>query len=154
MIIDAIMFDLDGTLWDPTEIILKCLNDTVKEKKEISKTFTKREVESIMGLTIEETAETLFPNLDIKTGISIVEQCYIQENIWIKKSGGHIYKNTEEVIKKLSEKYLLFIISNCQCDYIESFLEYYRLRSYFKDFLSFGITGLPKSDNIKIMIKK
>jgi phosphoglycolate phosphatase len=48
----------------------------------------------------------------------------------------------------------LFIVSNCQCGYIETFLGYHKLGKYFKDYECAGNTGLSKGGNIKKIIER
>ena len=59
---------------------------------------------------------------------------------------GNIYTNTISSVKKLFEKFDLYIVSNCQTGYIECFLNLYNLKDYFKDYECFGRTNLPKLD--------
>ena len=48
----------------------------------------------------------------------------------------------------------LYIVSNCQKGYIESFLSYYNLSKYFIDFEIAGNTGNNKTSNIKLIMKR
>jgi phosphoglycolate phosphatase len=60
----------------------------------------------------------------------------------------------EEVLQALSEKYELYIVSNCQEGYIEAFYAYHGLEKYFRDFENPGRTGLSKGENIKLLMKR
>lgn len=53
-----------------------------------------------------------------------------------------------------SKSYPLFIVSNCQCGYIEAFLKYHKLGEYFKDFECSGKTSLVKGENIVDIMKR
>ena len=46
------------------------------------------------------------------------------------------------------------MVSNCQAGYIEAFYKGTGLGGYFKDFESAGNTGLPKWDNIALVVKR
>lgn len=154
MKVDSIIFDLDGTLWDAVEMDLKCFGSVLNGRKEIQRPVTRKELESIMGYTAEEAAAKLLPYLDKRTQLSIMAECCEAEPIWIRKIGGHLYDNLEDTLKTLSDKYPLFIVSNCQCGYIEAFFAYHKLDKYFKGFLCSGATGLSKGENIKLVIDK
>lgn len=154
MKVDSIIFDLDGTLWDAVEMDLKCFGSILNGRKEIQRPVTRKELEGIMGYTVEEAAAKLLPYLDKRTQLSIMAECCEAEPIWIRKIGGHLYDNLEDTLKTLSDKYPLFIVSNCQCGYIEAFFEYHKLDKYFKGFLCSGATGLSKGENIKLVIDK
>ena len=51
-------------------------------------------------------------------------------------------------------KYDLYIVSNCQAGYIESFIEHYSLQEFFKDFECSGNTGMTKYENINSILKR
>ncbi len=68
--------------------------------------------------------------------------------------GGRLYDNVEEVLKVLSSKYKLCIVSNCQSGYIEAFFEYHKLDKYFIDYENPGRTGLSKGENIKLVMER
>ena len=141
----AIMFDLDGTLWDTTEQAGKIWARTA-EKYGLE--FDKSRIHEIMGLTHEEITELFFKD-DPELGSEFVTECFRNEVAYFAKHGGNIYKNTIETIKELSKNFELFIISNCQDGYIEAFLSYYNLQGYFADYESSGRTGEDKEYNIK-----
>jgi phosphoglycolate phosphatase len=48
----------------------------------------------------------------------------------------------------------MYIVSNCQEGYIETFLHYHRLETYFKDFESHGRTKLSKGENIRLVMMR
>ncbi|MDT8715954.1 HAD family hydrolase [Clostridium sp. 19966] len=154
MNIDSIIFDLDGTLWDSTEVVLKAWDKVLSKTKEVRSPITKEQMHSVMGLQLPQIAEKLFPYLDKAAGLKILKNCCSIECEFIREEGGVLYRNLEETLQKLSEKYELFIVSNCQCGYIEAFLEYHQLGKYFKGTECAGNTGLLKGENIKRVIDK
>jgi phosphoglycolate phosphatase len=58
------------------------------------------------------------------------------------------------VLSELAKRYKLFVVSNCLKGYIESFISFHKLGNIFTDFESAGNTGLPKGENIKLIIKR
>ena len=50
--------------------------------------------------------------------------------------------------------YDLYIVSNCQRGYIESFFAYHGLGRYFKDTECYGNNELEKSENIKLIVER
>lgn len=154
MKIDALMFDLDGTLWDSTDVILKAWNNVLSTRNGLREPITKEQLKGVMGLQLPQIGERFFPDIDEKLRLEVMEECCRIECDWILREGGHLYGKLEETLKKLSENHLLFIISNCQDGYIQSFLEYHKLEKFFKDFECAGNTGLSKGENVKAMIQK
>ncbi|MCD7882815.1 MAG: HAD-IA family hydrolase [Lachnospiraceae bacterium] len=61
------------------------------------------------------------------------------------------YPGVQQTIMELSEKVPVFIVSNCQCGYIELFLKKTGLEPYVKDIECFGNTGKSKGDNIRLL---
>lgn len=146
----AIIFDLDGTLWDTSSEVESVWNNVAIE---CGISIKKEQIKEIMGFTKEEIITYLFKD-NIKKENEFITKCQEQENEYLSKNGGHIYKNTLETIKSLSLKYDLYIVSNCQAGYIEVFLKYYSLEKYFKDFECSGKTGLSKDKNINFVLKR
>ncbi|MNC58677.1 Phosphoglycolate phosphatase [compost metagenome] len=76
------------------------------------------------------------------------------ECVCLAEQGGRLFEQLEEVLKVLSAKYKLFIVSNCQAGYIEAFYKYHQLQKYFADFENPGRTGLSKGENIKLVMER
>lgn len=152
--IDSIIFDLDGTLWDASESICKSWNLSLRKYEDITKTLTLEDMKSIMGLTIENLAIKLFPEVSFDRALEIAKNCCYEECSFICKHGAKIFEGLEKVLIELVKDYKLFIVSNCQEGYIESFYEYSNLSAYFTDHECSGNTGLDKGDNIKMLVKR
>ena len=146
----AIIFDLDGTLWDTSR-------ETKQVWKNVAKNYNikinKEKIKQIMGFTKVEIIEYLFKE-NMEKGNKFITECQTQENEYLREKGGHIYVNTISTIKSLSTKYDLYIVSNCQSGYIETFLNYYSIGNYFKDYECSGNTGLSKYENIRNLVKR
>ncbi|WP_300384334.1 HAD-IA family hydrolase, partial [Clostridium sp.] len=86
--------------------------------------------------------------------LEIMKICCAVEDKHLEKTGGTLYPKLEETLSKLDEDYDLYIVSNCQEGYIETFLKLYNLEKYFKDFESAGKTSLSKGENIKLIVER
>lgn len=151
---EAIIFDLDGTLWDSRDAVLETWNEVFNKYKDAERVITIDDLKSVMGLQIPDIGKKFFPELDKKYREEILNVCCKVECDVIKKRGGKLYPNLSETLEKLSQKYRLFIVSNCQEGYIESFLEYHKLGKFFEGFKFVEDPKLSKGDNIKILMKK
>lgn len=148
----AIIFDLDGTLWDATENLVAPWNE-ILHKNNVDITLSHDDLMSFMGKTVAEISLMIMGNMDKQTREEIATQCALYGNGYLKTSGGKLYPKTEETLKKLKEKYSIYIVSNCLDGYIQAFLSYHHLEAYFDDF-ECGRTGLKKGENIKLVIER
>lgn len=150
----GIIFDMDGTLWDSAAQVAKSWSQVVAEQYSPEKVITEKDLQSVMGLTMDKLAQALFPELQEQQRMELLEACCQTENEYLRKNGGSLYPDVEETLKILQKKYPLYIVSNCQSGYIEAFLEYYRFEDYFQDIECFGNNGLKKGENIRKVVER
>lgn len=151
---DSIIFDLDGTLWNSTEVVLKAWKETIDSHKEVKEPISREILQSFMGLQLHEIGAKYLGYLEEEFRMKILRQCCQVENEMLRKEGGELYPNVEDTIRILSERFPLFIVSNCESGYIEAFLEFHKLDKFFKDIECPGNTGLSKAENIKIIVER
>lgn len=154
ILLDSIIFDLDGTLWDPTMVVVKAWNNVLNKHKQIQRELTKEEIQGVQGLQVEEIGKKLFPHIKEDLRKDILSECCELECEYLERYGGNLFGSVEEALEKLSYKYKLFIVSNCQDGYIETFYKYHKLDKYFIDYENPGRTGLTKGENIKLIMKR
>lgn len=150
----GVIFDLDGTLWNTSETIVPIWNEVLKSHSEIDKQLTVSEMNSYMGKTLEQIAGLMLPKLNLENAMSIVFECCDVEQEYLRKVGGKLYDNLTETLERLKEKYSLYIVSNCQDGYVQSFLEYHHFGEIFDDFEMSGRTKKTKGENIKMIIDR
>ncbi len=151
---DAIIFDLDGTLWNTVDSCLKATSFVKEEHSDITRDVTKKQIESAMGKTSDEIVNIYYGYLPREKGEEYANEAFNKNVDNLLKEGGTLYPNTRDTIIKLSKKYKLFIVSNCVKGYIESFLNTSGLKDYFSDYESYGNTLLSKGENIKLVIDR
>jgi phosphoglycolate phosphatase len=154
MKLDSIIFDLDGTLWNSTSSVIDSWNETISNYNEVKNKLTVEDMKSVMGLVIQDIALKFFPYLEEENRLKIIKHCCKNECTHLEKNGSILYDKLEQVLKDLTKRYKLFIVSNCQCGYIEAFFKSHRLNKYFIDYESSGRTGLTKGENIKLIIDR
>ncbi len=154
---EAILFDLDGTLWDSTEGIKETWNIVLAKHGDVEglrKSVSIADLEACMGLAMDKIAEKLFPNMTTEFQLQLMDECCELENEYLKEHGGRLYENVMETLEQLKQNYRLMIVSNCQIGYIESFLHAHKCQHLFEDFESFGATSLTKGENIQFIMKR
>ncbi|MBC8766801.1 HAD family hydrolase [Arenibacter sp. BSSL-BM3] len=152
--IENIIFDLDGTLWDPMPMSIKAWHTALNGFDCITNPISKEDIQGILGMQHDLVGQHLFPYLSKEQQDEVMSSCYLQEVNYIKESGCVLYHGLEETLKILGSKYDLYIVSNCQAGYIEAFYEYHGLGAYFKDFECSGNTGKSKTENVKMVIAR
>ena len=151
---DGVLFDLDGTLWNATEGIARSWAEALRAVPDVKRPPTIEELEGVMGMTAESLVDTLFPYLSQERGLQIFDLCCVAENKYLTEHGGKLYNGVEELLNGLSQKLPLFIVSNCNHGYIESFLTAHGFASCFRDYEYIGRTGLQKSENIRLVVQR
>ena len=151
---DSIIFDVDGTLWDATEAV--SISWTQAVKKYASREFIIRtaDLKRVFGRVMTEIADTLFSPLPKEERLPLLLHCYDEQEIYLRSHHWPLYEGASETIRKLAEKYPLYIVSNCQLGYIETLLETTGVEPYFQDHLCFGETNAPKSETLARLIQK
>ncbi len=152
--IENIIFDLDGTLWDPMPMSIKAWHTALNDFDWIKNPISQKDIQGILGMQHDLVGKKLFPYLSKEQQDKVMNSCYLQEVNDIKESGCVLYQGLEETLKILGSKYDLYIVSNCQAGYIEAFYEYHGLGAYFKDFECSGNTGESKTENVRLVIER
>ena len=152
--VDALIFDLDGTMWDSTGCASDIWNRVFSKHREIDWKMTKEKAEQLMGKTMEEIGQMLFPDFPEEKRNSIVDEFGFEEVEYLKENGAILYDGLEETLKKLNQEYELYIVSNCQDGYVPAFLHSHKLGQYFKDIEMSGRTGCDKGSNIKLIMER
>ncbi len=150
-----VIFDMDGTLWDTTELITEAWNTAFRENPSTRQIrITREQLLSYMGKTMDCFARALLPELPFEEAMEVMGHCMELENSWLRTRGAVLYPGLEETFAGLADRHCsIGIISNCQQGYIEAFLDHYSFRRYVSDTLCWGDTGRGKADNLRQMIE-
>ncbi len=151
---DALIFDLDGTLWDTCATCARAWNHVLTRHGIRYRTMLEADVRAICGRTHEDAIATAFPGLSPADLEVVTRETMTEDNVWIAREGGMLYPGVIEVIPRLARRMPLFIVSNCQAGYIEVFLQYSGLAPHFADFECWGNTGRPKADNVAAVVAR
>ncbi|MCR5610983.1 MAG: HAD family hydrolase [Clostridiales bacterium] len=151
----GVIFDLDGTLWNSVREVAIAWNDTFK-KYGVGIELTPDMMRITMGRTVPEIGEAMpvLRDIEPKRRAVILKECCDEENRRLNLFGGVLYDGVPEVLEELEKSYELFIVSNCEDGYIESFLNYHKTAKFFKDTECIGRTGLNKAGNIRLVIER
>lgn len=152
---DAVILDVDGTLWDSTIIVAPAWEKAIKDHAGLDKTVTPDMLKGLFGKTMDDIADALVPELPEKERYALMDYCCEYEQAALENDECNTcYPNVKETIRELSKTIPVLIVSNCQSGYIELFLDKTGLGDFIKDFECFGNNNLSKADNIKLIMSR
>ncbi len=144
---DAIIFDIDGTLWNACHASAKGWNLGL-ESLNIKPRVTAKQIESVAGNPFEQCIEILLPGIQTRYP-NLQEILTIYETEVIKSEGGKFYDGVIEGVKAATKGYKVFLVSNCPDWYIEIFLNLSQLNKFLSGYDCHGMSGVPKKDMLE-----
>lgn len=150
----AIIFDMDGTLWDSADNVAISWNIAMEQFGYEREPINENDMQSVMGKTMDKIAEILFDKVEGEERAALLELACKVENDYLREHGGVLYPEIRATMETLKKDYRLFIVSNCQSGYIEAFLDYYQFHDLVEDIECFGNNNKPKSENIALICER
>ena len=143
---DGIIFDVDGTLWDSTDSVVESWNMAIRENSDLDFIVTNEFLSTLFGKTMDDICNLLFPALEKEERLRLGALCFEYENKHLETRPGTLYPGVRETFERLSKKTRLYIVSNCQCGYIEVMLKTTGLGKYVTALLRTD-TDFQRTDN-------
>ena len=149
---DALIFDLDGTLWNVNECCTDAWN-IVLEELGYDRRIAPEEMNSCTGMPMDDIMKALLPGINHHH-----DELYIRfnskEEELIGRQGTYLYRGMKEGITELSGHFRVFIVSNCQGWYLNRFLDYSGIKERFSGWDCYGDSGMEKHLMISAMKEK
>jgi phosphoglycolate phosphatase len=127
----AMIFDMDGTLFQTNRILEASLRDTFQllRDEEMWKGDTPLEAyREIMGAPLSVVWKTLIPHHPIHVHVKVNEVFHEKLIDNILKGNGALYPHTEELLTYLSDRgFPIFVASNGYPQYLQTIVEYYSM---------------------------
>jgi len=147
---DAAIFDIDGTLWNACQASAEGWENAFNSLS-LGLKVTGKDIESVAGKPFDGCVETLFPGLIAKYK-NILDTISKYEKMVVANRGGNFYDDVLNGIPQLAKQQPVYLVSNCQDWYMETFLDKSGLRNIVSGYDCNGMSGEPKNvmlQNIK-----
>jgi phosphoglycolate phosphatase len=151
---DSVVFDLDGTLWDPCRPVAIGWNNVVRANGIDFREITPADIRQIAGKPHDECIREIFVGLPEAQLRILIEGTMEEDNRVMAELGGDLYPGVGEGLRELALRMPLFIVSNCQAGYIEVFQRVHGFEGVFTDWECWGKTGRPKGENLAMLIER
>lgn len=151
-----LIFDVDGTIWNSTPVVARGWNRAIKETGYSKAVITPQVLQREFGQPMDVIADHLFADVtDMEKRQALLDRCCAYEQQLLEENTEDIsYPGVRAGMERLAEKYKLYIVSNCQCGYIELVMRKNRIEHLIRDFECFGNTGTCKGETISILMER
>ena len=151
--IDAIILDVDGTLWDTTGLAAEVWTRAAKTCGFEDKVITADQLKQLFGKPMDVIVNAIFPGVDQATADRIFTLCCEYEEEMLDNLKEDLtYEGVVDAIK--NSDLPVAIVSNCQSGYIEQFMANTDTTDYVVDTECFGNTGEGKAENLRRIIAR
>ncbi len=149
----AVVFDLDGTLWNACSTCAAAWNSVLRELG-YNLEITGAEIESVCGLPFPECVRRLCPGLQEADLPSVMARIDMSEQVFLQRYGGALYPGVIEGLHRLAQVVPIYLVSNCQESYLRMFFSLTGTEELFRDWECHGRTSLPKTKNLKLLAER
>lgn len=142
--IDAVVFDMDGTLWDTVDACVRAWNIALprfQRGRSVDRGF----MAALMGKSHSDLRK--------EEPEGLLRACYAEELRQIRAGGFRLYPGVREGVRELQRACPLYLVSNCETEYLDAFLSCSGIGDAFSGSLCHGQTGRPKAENLARIVR-
>ena len=152
---EALILDIDGTLWDSRALVAEGYNIQLKKEGLEHLFVTAEDLLPLFGKVMTEIADVILASIPEADRYDLMERCMATENKYLEENPCNIgYPGIRETLAELSKKYRLFIVSNSQCGYPELCIQKLDIAPFISAHMCFGDTGTSKGQTILRLMKE
>ena len=153
----AIIFDMDGTLFQTNLILEPALEATFEKLRKENLWNGQTPIEQyreIMGVPLPVVWETLCPEhtIEVRHNSNLLFHDELVQQIRIGR--GALYEGVENTLALLSQKYPRYIASNGQTPYLQAIIEKYQLDWFIKNVYSIDLIPSGHKSELVHLVKR
>lgn len=148
---DSLIFDMDGTLWDNVNSYALSWTRGM-EKMGHKRDVTREELMELMGKESRQMLNKLVPEWSEKEQDRLYDAVIESYQELVPEMKPVIYDGVLEGLERLSGRYKLFLLSNCEEGGLVNFMKHTQTGHLITDYMEHGMNLLPKHENLQIMI--
>ena len=99
---DSIIFDVDGTLWDSTEICAKAWTDVIHRETSLSLTINASTLKGLFGRLLPDIASVLFADYPKEEQLRLINRCCQEEHKALLAQCAPLYPDLEKTLDRKS----------------------------------------------------
>ena len=155
MNIPALIFDIDGTLWDSRQIVADGYNHHLRSIGRPDLQVDAEYLKALFGKTMTEIADIMLSSIPAPERYDVLLGCMEEEHRFLEKDPCNIaFPGVRETLETLYSSYPLYIVSNAQQGYPELMMDKLGIRHLFRGWLCFGDTGTSKGETIRTLMTR
>jgi phosphoglycolate phosphatase len=150
---DSLIFDMDGTLWDNVNSYVISWNKGL-EQRGYQKQVTRDNILGLMGKEARVMLQSILPRATVGEQDLLFDAVITEYQKLLDHMNPVIYEGVHAGLKQLSEKYPLFLLSNCEEGGLVNFMRHTETTPLFIDYMEHGMNLKPKHHNLRLLIEK
>lgn len=150
---DAIIFDLDGTLWDASQASSMGWNAAL-ESSDIDWPVSREDIRSVSGKPFDACVTAVFPHMPVADIPALAKTLESYERSFVESDGGDAYPGVVDGVEILQQQYRLFLVSNCQDWYLEAFWKQVPVQRFFEGWDCHGLSGISKAEMLEGIVAR
>lgn len=149
---DAIIFDMDGTLWDATASYAAVWNAALKQIG-LDNEVTSQQLVPLMGQTLEAILATLLGDSLPKRGEFLQRLSHCEAQM-MPQLGGKLYPGVKATLERLAATHRLMMLSNCSSSGLKNFTAFTGTAHCFSALLTQGERPVSKAENLRYLVAR
>lgn len=150
---DSLIFDMDGTLWDNVDTYVISWNNGL-QRRGYHKQVSRDNILGLMGKEARVMLQSILPGATAEEQDHLFDAVIEEYQKLLDDMNPFIYEEVQTGLQQLSERYPLFLLSNCEEGGLVNFMRHTKTTPLFLDYMEHGMNQQPKHHNLRLLMEK